>query len=178
MNKISTLFQRKRTVLRLAFIAAFAVTVSFVPCVFMQSAGLYINLTGSMERGIWKESGICCAEPPRGSAVVVNGEALSLDTRLLQSKLLLKRVSALEGDSVSYSAAEKRVYINGKPLPNSEIFLKGKGGIPLPHPAYPYVVPKGYVYLSSEHVYGYDSRYFGPVPSDAIFAVVMPLVCW
>ena len=44
----------KRLLLRLALIAALAVSVSFIPYAAMRFAGLYINLTGSMARGIWK----------------------------------------------------------------------------------------------------------------------------
>ena len=153
----------KRLLLRLALISALAVSVSFIPYAAMRFAGLYVNLTGSMARGIWK-------------AYEKQGD-LPLDGRLVKCEYLLKRVAAVEGDIVDYNAANERVCINGTSLPNSKIFLSGRNGITLPHPEYPYAVPKDCVYLSSEHIYGYDSRYFGPAPLCSVIAVARPVWC-
>ena len=162
---------------RLALIAALAVSVSFIPYAAMRFAGLYINLTGSMARGIWKAYEIPIGTPLKGEAVIVKRGDLPSDRRLVKSEYLLKRVAAVEGDIVDYNAANERVCINGTPLPNSKIFLSGKNGITLPHPEYPYAVPKDCVYLSSEHIYGYDSRYFGPAPLCSVIATARPVWC-
>lgn len=167
----------KRLLLRLALISALAVSVSFIPYAAMRFAGLYINLTGSMARGIWKAYEIPIGTPLKGEAVIVKRGGLPLDGRLVKCEYLLKRVAAVEGDIVDYNAANERVCINGTPLPNSNIFPRGRNGITLPHPEYPYAVPKDCVYLSSEHIYGYDSRYFGPAPLCSVIAVARPVWC-
>lgn len=163
---------------RLALIAALAVSVSFIPYAAMRFAGLYINLTGSMTRGIWKAYEIPIGTPLKGEAVIVKRGGLPSDRRLVKCRYLLKRVAAIEGDIVDYNAANKRVCINGTPLPNSNIFPRGRNEITLPHPEYPYAVPKDCVYLNSEHIYGYDSRYFGPAPLCSVIAMARPVWCW
>lgn len=163
---------------RLALIAALAVSVSFIPYAAMRFAGLYINLTGSMARGIWKAYEIPIRTPLKGEAVIVKRGGLPSDGRLVKCRYLLKRVAAIEGDIVDYNAANERVCINGTPLPNSNIFPSGRNEITLTHPEYPYAVPKDYVYLSSEHIYGYDSRYFGPAPLCSVIAMARPVWCW
>ena len=106
---------------RLALIAALAVSVSFIPYAAMRFAGLYINLTGSMTRGIWKAYEIPIGTPLKGEAVIVKRGGLPSDERLVKCRYLLKRVAAIEGDIVDYNVANKRVCINGTPLPNSNI---------------------------------------------------------
>ena len=167
----------KRLLLRLALIAALAVSVSFIPYAAMRFAGLYINLTGSMARGIWNAYDTPIGKPLQGQAVKKKRGGLPSDKRLVKSEYLLKRVAAVEGDIVDYNATNERVCINGTPLPNSNIFPSGRNEITLPHPEYPYAVPKDYVYLSSEHIYGYDSRYFGPAPLCSVIAVARPVWC-
>ena len=162
---------------RLALIAALAVSVSFIPYAAMRFAGLYINLTGSMTRGIWKAYEIPFGAPLKGEAVIVKRGDLHLDGRLVKCKYLLKRVAAVEGDIVDYNATNERVCINGTLLPHSKIFSSGRNDITLPHPKYPYTVPKDCVYLSSEHIYGYDSRYFGPAPLCSVIAVARTVWC-
>lgn len=168
----------KRLFSRLVLIATLAVSVSFIPYAAMRFAGLYINLTGSMARGIWKAYEIPFGAPLKGEAVIVKRGCLPSDERFVKSEYLLKRVAAVEGDIVDYNAANERVCINGTPLPNSKIFPSGRNGITLPHPEYPYAVPKDCVYLSSEHIYGYDSRYFGPAPLCSVIATARPVWCW
>ena len=146
---------------RLALIAALAVSVSFIPYAAMRFAGLYINLTGSMTRGIWKAYEIPIGTPLKGEAVIVKLGGLPSDERLVKCRYLFKRVC-----------------INGTPLPNSNIFPRGRNEITLPHPEYPYAVPNDCVYLSSEHIYGYDSRYFGPAPLCSVIAMARPVWCW
>lgn len=167
----------KRLFSRLVLIATLAVSVSFIPYAAMRFAGLYINLTGSMARGIWKAYEIPIGTPLKGEAVIVKRGGLPSDERLVKCRYLLKRVAAVGGDTVDYNAAEERVCINGTPLPNSKIFPHGRNGLTLPHPEYPYAVPKDCVYLSSEHIYGYDSRYFGPAPLCSVKAVARPVWC-
>ena len=162
---------------RLALITVLAVSVSFIPYTAMRFTGLYINLTGSMARGIWKAYEIPFGAPLKGEAVIVKRGDLPLDERFVKSEYLLKRVAAVESDIVDYNAANERVCINGTPLPNSKIFPRGRNGITLPHPEYPYAVPKDCVYLSSEHIYGYDSRYFGPAPLCSVIAMARPVWC-
>lgn len=173
-----TMRTSKRLLLHLALIAALAVFVSFIPYAVMRFSEFYINLTGSMARGIWQAYEIPIGAPLKGEAVIVKYCGLSLDERFVKSRYLLKRIAAVGGDTVDYNAAEGRVYINGKPLPHSKIFSSGRDGISLSHPEYPYVVQENCVYLSSEHIYGYDSRYFGPAPLCSVIAMARPVWCW
>lgn len=163
---------------RLALITVLAVSVSFIPYAAMRFTGLYINLTDSMACGIWKAYEIPFGTPLKGEAVIVKQGDLPLDERFVKCEYLLKRVAAVEGDIVDYNAANKRVCINGTPLPNSNIFPRGRNEITLPHPEYPYAVPKDCVFLNSEHIYGYDSRYFGPAPLCSVIAMARPVWCW
>ena len=85
---------------RLALIAALAVSVSFIPYAAMRFAGLYINLTGSMTRGIWKAYEIPIGTPLKGEAVIVKRGGVPSDGRLVKCRYLLKRVAAVEGDQI------------------------------------------------------------------------------
>jgi type IV secretory pathway protease TraF len=86
---------------------------------------------------------------------------------------MLKRVVATEGDIVDYSEEERAVLINGNYLFMTEIFSEDTEGRTLPRASFPTLLKKGEVWLSSENIRGYDSRYFGPVSQDILQRAVL-----
>jgi type IV secretory pathway protease TraF len=81
---------------------------------------------------------------------------------------MLKRLVAAEGDVVSYDEEERAVTVNGEYVPMTEILSRDTEERSLPRPSFPVVLKKGEVWLSSENIRGYDSRYFGPVSTDLL----------
>lgn len=121
---------------------------------------IYINVTQSLPRGIYQ------LRPDeviaRGDAVlVVDLDEIGIDRALCPYKGLLKQVAAFGGDTIDSDG--RHIFVNGDPLPDSDIFTRDKFGKGLPQREYPYIIPDGSVYLTSQHKYGYDSRYYGPV---------------
>jgi type IV secretory pathway protease TraF len=69
---------------------------------------------------------------------------------------------------VDYSEEEKAVTVNGEYVLMTEIISQDTEGRPLPGASFPVTLRKGEVWLSSENIRGYDSRYFGPVSEDVL----------
>ena len=89
---------------------------------------------------------------------------------------LMKPIVARAGDVVEVSAAGVRV--SGNLLRNSAPLLRDTAGRPLsPWPADKYAVPPGVVWLISDyHARSFDSRYFGPIPTNLIKDHLRPLL--
>jgi type IV secretory pathway protease TraF len=81
---------------------------------------------------------------------------------------MLKRIVAAEGDFVSYDRQEKTVTVNGGYVPMTEILSQDTEGRPMPGAFFPVRLQERQVWLSSENIRGYDSRYFGPVSADIL----------
>ena len=83
---------------------------------------------------------------------------------------LIKRVAALDGDHVEFS--DECIRVNGLPLKNSSrqttIPFRVEGTVELHHQAL----------LMSEHPLSFDSRYFGPVSTDALCTPLKPIILW
>lgn len=102
------------------------------------------------------------------------GEVVLFDSPMEEGVVLLKRVVALEGETVDLK--DGYVLIDGKAL--DEPYTEGRPSYPLEsqldasHPVtYPYVVPKGHVWLMGDNrTNSLDSRYFGAVPVSNVFA--------
>ena len=83
---------------------------------------------------------------------------------------LLKRVAALAGREVSYDL--ERVEVDGVALEASAIRQHDSQGRAMPVSRAPgYVVSGGEVLLMNAHPLSFDSRYFGPVPIEAVLGV-------
>jgi conjugative transfer signal peptidase TraF len=148
--------------------------ISFAAC----GAGYRVNLSPSVPRGLWKVVNQP-EEPQKGSYVVVPNNArdesknpgyrLAAERGYLVNPMpMLKRVVAVEGDFVSYDRQEKVVTVNGDYVFMTEILSRDTEGRPMPGAFFPVWLQDRQVWLSSENIRGYDSRYFGPVSSDIL----------
>jgi conjugative transfer signal peptidase TraF len=159
-----------------AFYVLLASAVVFFS-VAARGAGYRLNLSPSVPRGLWKI--MKRTEPlQKGGYVVVPesrggshnpGYRLAAERGYLVSPMpMLKRIVAVEGDFVSYDSREKAVTVNGSPVPMTEILSRDTEGRPMPGAFFPVCLQERQVWLSSENIRGYDSRYFGPVLSDVL----------
>jgi conjugative transfer signal peptidase TraF len=144
--------------------------------------GLRLNLTPSYPLGIWRIQPtdreavigdlvfIC---PPDTPAFVLGVERGYLPTGSCPSGTapLIKTVVAVGGQIVEI---EDTIVIDGIELPNSSVRSTDADGRPLS----PFVggqVPPGSVFLHSDFGGSYDSRYFGPLPTDGILGLAAPV---
>jgi conjugative transfer signal peptidase TraF len=141
-------------------------------------AGYRVNLSPSVPRGVWKVIQQP-EEPQKGSYVVVPNNAddesknpgyrLAVERGYLVNPMpMLKRVVAVKDDFVSYDRQERAVTVNGGYVFMTEILSRDTEGRPMPSAAFPVRLKEYQVWLSSENIRGYDSRYFGPVSSDIL----------
>jgi conjugative transfer signal peptidase TraF len=140
------------------------------------ATGIRINLSRSLPIGIWRVYGT----PERLQKSLKNcyvtvspngnpGYALALERGYLYSNShMLKKIVAVEGDLVSYDIVEKSVTVNGDYVFRTEVLSQDTEGRPLPIAQYPVSLTARQVWLSSENIRGYDSRYFGPVSSELL----------
>jgi conjugative transfer signal peptidase TraF len=140
--------------------------------------GYRVNLSPSVPRGVWKVAEQP-EEPQKGGYAVVPNDAsdesknpgyrLAAERGYLVGPMpMLKRVVAAEGDFISYDRREKAVTVNGSYVPMTEILSRDTEGRPMPGAFFPVRLRERQVWLSSENIRGYDSRYFGPVSSDIL----------
>jgi len=149
-------------------------------------AGLRINVTASMPRGLW-HVGAPVAPLRRGEIVTLcPPETLPFREAAARGYLpagfcpgglqpLVKPIAAIAGDLVTVSAAG--VTVNGAPVPGTAPVATDGAGRPLsPFSAGAYRVAPGEVWLLSGHdPRSFDSRYFGPVPARNVQGVARPL---
>ena len=91
---------------------------------------------------------------------------------------VVKVVGGLAGDQIEVEAGS--VLVNGKRLPNSATVARDSVGRPLAH------VSWGKRLVAGDQVWllglnnrrSWDSRYFGPVPLEAVRGVVEPVLTW
>jgi conjugative transfer signal peptidase TraF len=137
--------------------------------------GYRINLSPSVPTGIWR---IQEGKHEKGGYVIVSpsdhlGYRLAVERGYLPGfSPMLKRVVGLEGDFISYDRQEKAVTVNGEYILMTEIISQDTEGRSLPAASFPVTLEKGEVWLASENIRGYDSRYFGPVSDDLLQGVV------
>jgi len=94
------------------------------------------------------------------------GDIVVFDNPLKNPPILIKRVIALEGQTIDLR--DGVVYVDGQPV--DEPYTHGTRTEPLGAPiTYPFVVPAGYLWLMGDNrPNSGDSREMGPVPSSAI----------
>ncbi len=145
--------------------------------------GLRLNLTPSHPLGLWRVVQLDRAAtagdlvfvcPPR-SAVFEQAAARGYLRRGLcpgWAGPLIKMVAAGEGQQVEVG---RSVVIDGRSLAHSDVrLLDGEGRAVAPWSGG--VIPPGHLYLHSNFVGSYDSRYFGPVPAEGVLGRAMPVL--
>ena len=149
-------------------------------------AGLRINGTASMPRGLW-HVGAPVAPLRRGEIVTLcPPETLPFREAAARGYLpagrcpggfqpLVKPIAAIVGDVVTVSVAG--VTVNGAPVPGTApLAADSTGRLLSPFPAGVYRVAPGALWLLSGHdPRSFDSRYFGPVPVRNVQGVARPL---
>jgi conjugative transfer signal peptidase TraF len=150
------------------------------------AAGLRVNATASMPRGLWRvaatearvaRGAIVSVCPPDGATIreAARRGYLPAGPCLGGYEPLLKPVAAIAGDLVTITAAG--VAVNGELVADTAPLGEDGAGRPLrPIPAGTYRVPDGAVWLLSGHdPRSFDSRYFGAVPTANIQGLARPV---
>lgn len=135
--------------------------------------GYRVNFTPSYPYGLWKIEALdrevrvgdrlfVC--PPLGEAATLGLERGYLPRGLCPSGTgpLIKTVAALPGQLVEIDG---RVVIDGEPLPESSVLEADAEGRAMPVFGGGTVMD-GTLFLHSDYVGSYDSRYFGPLPAE------------
>ena len=138
----------------------------FVVLLAAYALGFRWNYSGSVPLGLWRledrriRRGDYAQVSPNDSAWY----RLGVEREYYRDgAYLLKQVVALEGDIVSYDAAEKSVTVGETFIPISEIRSRDIMGRAMPSPQFPVRLKPNEAWLASDNERGYDSRYFGPV---------------
>lgn len=150
-----------------------------------EAAGLRLNTTASMPRGLWR---VRAGRPVERAEVVVICPPDRADIREAARRgyipsgrcpggyePLIKPVAARSGDVVTVSSAG--VAVDGILVANTRPLVRDDAGRMLhPVPAGSYRVPRGAIWLlSGRDPRSFDSRYFGAVPVADIIGVARPL---
>lgn len=150
-----------------------AVVCLLVFVVALYISGIRINTSSSLPLGVWRVQKIDASELRIGDSVAINRAAVpNAQTHLM------KDVGALPGDVMTRQGDV--VYRNGVEMPLSTIQTQttNSRGQEIPCIKYPIVIPEGHIWLSSRHERGYDSRYFGAVPAQAVIGKAVLLWAW
>ena len=145
--------------------------------------GFRLNATPSYPLGLWR------IERPVGPIKVGDlvficmppgpGLTLGLERGYLRAGLcpggagpLIKTVAAVAGQAVEIDG---QVLIDGKPLPSSLVLKADAEGRAMPIFAGGRV-SEGTVFLHSDFVGSYDSRYFGPIPTSGALGLAREIL--
>jgi conjugative transfer signal peptidase TraF len=141
--------------------------------------GLRVNLTPSLPLGLYHrsaEGGLVefCPPAEAGALAAARGyraRGVCPDRHVP----LIKPVIARAGDEVGIDL--RGIRVNGRALPNTQAHRFDHQGRPLvPWPAGRYRVAEGTLWVASSWNDGsFDSRYFGPIPTDTVRARLAPL---
>ncbi len=150
---------------------ALFVFVVFFAAAFIASRvfGLYVNTTDSVKRGIYMLDEGNATQKALGDIVVIQKNKLPYleEHRTNKAPFLLKQVLGVPGDVIDYR--DNCIFINGKAKKGMEIIKIDK----LKHKIFcvlkfPVQVPKENYFVGSSVRTGYDSRYWGFCPNNAI----------
>ncbi|MBX9636178.1 MAG: conjugative transfer signal peptidase TraF [Nitrosomonas sp.] len=159
----------------------------FVLSISARISGIYINTTPSLPVGFYK----VVDEPIVNGAYVafcppqIEVFDMAKDRSYINPGdcpggygLLLKRVFALSGDTVSIDQAG--IFVNSEQLPNSAQLTADAEGHALPqyHLDQRVLDDSEYLLLSDVNPQSFDARYFGLISRDQIKQVVRPIFTW
>lgn len=173
--------------IKILAVSVLAVSVSlFVLSIGLRISGIYINTTPSLPLGFYKVveepivSGAYVAFcPPQGAVFDMTKDRSYINQGDCPGGygLLLKRVFALSGDTVSIDQAG--IFVNGEHLPNSAQLKTDADGHSLPQYRLQTVLGDAeYLLLSDVNPQSFDARYFGLIARDQIKQVVRPVFTW
>ena len=145
-------------------------------------AGLRYNGSDSLPVGVYmvqhkvpEKGDVVFVRPPELPVFIVARDRGYLDVAASPAEFLVKRIAAVEGETVTIDASG--VHVNGIRLANSVPLPFDTAGRPLqPFLLNDYILRPGEVLLMSDYnPRSFDGRYFGPLDSSAIESVVFPL---
>ena len=149
------------------------------------SGHLTINTTQSAPRGLWFIFGEGKKAVSIGDYVLVDmnhfaayeqysGYPTQRSAWGSRAAPLLKSIAAAEGDCLARDGSGV-ILVNGKPLASSDIISRDRAGNDMIAYPLPLKLAEGQLWLTSESVRGFDSRYLGPVRAAACRKAV-PLI--
>lgn len=166
-------------------VVTMSVGASLIALLFVAGCwgGLRINFTPSFPLGLWRvmplERSAAVGDrvficPPETAAFVLALERGYVRQGLCPGWIspLIKTVAAVAGERIE---VDQSVRVDGTLLDHSEVHVVDAEGRALPAFAGG-IVPAGHLFLHSDFVGSYDSRYFGPVPADGILGLAQPLL--
>jgi conjugative transfer signal peptidase TraF len=149
------------------------------------SGGLRINTTPSEPLGLWRivplnrsvrsgETVFVC--PPDNAAMRQARQRGYLRPGLCPGGFgpLIKTVVALAGQRVDVT---DHIVVEGVPIPGSPIIGADGQGRSLRHDRSG-IVPPGELYLHSDFIGSWDSRYFGPVPVSGVLGLAQEVLTY
>jgi conjugative transfer signal peptidase TraF len=167
-----------------------AVTGLIVGVTGAGAAGIRVNTTASMPRGLYRlgapskvHGGQMVAACPSMSPSLQQGITRGFIGQGLWAcpagmVPLLKVVVAVGGDRVDV-AENGSLTVNGAPIPNSEakaVDGRGRALLRMIPPGH-YEVPPGAAWLVNSHnPWSFDSRYFGPIKASEIIGTAEPVL--
>lgn len=139
-----------------------------------RAPALVWNFTESVPTGLYR---ISDARPAKGDVVALAPAGATralLDAYgvLPAGKVLLKRLSAIEGDTVCRSGVS--ITINGAGAATAR--STSRGGHRLPAWSGCRVLGAGEILVLAPHPLSFDGRYFGPIDAGQVIGVATPLL--
>lgn len=150
------------------------------------AAGYYLNTTVSIPRGLYRSVDAPFAPgrlvvvcPPIEGAFVVARERQYIPHGSCPGGYapLMKRALAAKGDHVRVTP--RGVFINGRLARNSAQLQADAAGRPMPALLFARELAADEIFLmGDESAVSFDGRYFGPMSTHRIRAVVTPVLTW
>ena len=166
---------------------AYAFAVLLIPCSIAAAGlgGYRVNFTPSEPIGLWRivllERPVIAGDivficPPEWPEMHRAAQRGYLRSGLCPGGFapLIKTVAAIGGQHVEI---DQSVGIDQTLLPHSSLAKSdGRGRALVPYPGG--VVQEGFVFLHSDFVGSYDSRYFGPIPAAGILGLAQEVLTY
>ena len=150
--------------------------------------GVRLNISKSIPTGLYRQRPAAPEEIHQGVTVLACLPERVTDFGLARGYLprgacpgggmpVGKRILAVAGDTVVVTDLE--IVVNHRAIPGTRPLRADTRHRPLPRlqPGL-YVVRNGEAWLGSEAPTGFDSRYYGPVPTRGIYATIQRLSLW
>jgi conjugative transfer signal peptidase TraF len=179
----STAMSRQRSFALITLSVAAALLIVFFAA--GRIGGLRVNTTPSEPLGLWRIVPLTRSVLPGDTVFVCPPENTAMREAMQRGYLrpglcpggfgpLIKTVIAVAGQRVDVT---DRVAIDGVPIPGSRIIEKDAQGRSL-RPDQSGMVRPGEVYLHSDFMGSWDSRYFGPVPVSGVLGLAQEVLTY